>query len=269
MAPAATKLPRPESTVPSSKYDAFISYSHQADRRLAPALQSALNRFARPWYRLRWMAIFRDDTDLGISPHLWSSIEDALARSAYFVLLASPAAARSPWVAKEVEYWRAYRPIDRLLIALTDGDIEWDPEARDFDWQLTTSLPRNLSAAFAELPFYADLRGLRNAAELSSSNPAFVGEVAKLAATIHGKSLRDIFGEELRQRRFRAATVTATVLGTHDRDCRCDLECDRGQPFGPERQVPRARRRLTDRERRQCRSRHHAGRSSGADLADR
>ena len=212
MAPAATKLPRPESTVPSSKYDAFISYSHQADRRLAPALQSALNRFARPWYRLRWMAIFRDDTDLGISPHLWSSIEDALARSAYFVLLASPAAARSPWVAKEVEYWRAYRPIDRLLIALTDGDIEWDPQARDFDWQLTTSLPRNLSATFAELPFYADLRGLRNAAELSSSNPAFVGEVAKLAATIHGKSLRDIFGEELRQRRFRAATVTATVL---------------------------------------------------------
>jgi WD40 repeat protein len=212
VATAETDLPRAASTVPSFKYHAFLSYSHRADRRLAPALQSALNRFARPWYRLRWMTIFRDDTDLGISPHLWSSIQDALARSAYFVLLASPAAARSPWVAKEVEYWRANRPVDRLLIALTDGDIEWDAQARDFDWKLTTSLPQNLSGAFTELPFYADLRGLRNAAELSRSNPAFVGEVAKLAATIHGKPLRDMFGEELRQRRFRAAAVTATVL---------------------------------------------------------
>jgi WD40 repeat protein len=193
-------------------YHAFISYSHRADRGLAPALQSALNRFARPWYRLRWMSIFRDDTDLGISPHLWSSIENALGRSEYFVLLASPQAAQSPWVAKEVEYWRAHRSLEKLLIVLTDGDIAWDRQARDFDWTATTAVPRNLAGAFADVPFYADLREFTNATDLSASNPAFLSEVAKIAATIHGRPLREIFGEEVRQRRFRRLAVTAIVL---------------------------------------------------------
>ena len=31
-------------------YKAFISYSHAADNRLAPMLQSALQRFAKPFY---------------------------------------------------------------------------------------------------------------------------------------------------------------------------------------------------------------------------
>lgn len=33
----------------TSAYDAFISYSHALDGRLAPALQSALHRFTKPW----------------------------------------------------------------------------------------------------------------------------------------------------------------------------------------------------------------------------
>ncbi len=30
-------------------YNAFISYSHAADGRMATALQAALERFAKPW----------------------------------------------------------------------------------------------------------------------------------------------------------------------------------------------------------------------------
>ena len=30
------------------RYDAFLSYSHAADGKLAPALQRALHRFAKP-----------------------------------------------------------------------------------------------------------------------------------------------------------------------------------------------------------------------------
>ena len=80
-------------------YDGFISYSHAADGRLAPGLQSALQRFATPWYRRRALRVFRDQTGLSANPHLWGSIETALAESRCFVLMASPEAARSEWVA--------------------------------------------------------------------------------------------------------------------------------------------------------------------------
>ncbi len=42
-------------------YDAFISYSHAADSRLAPALQRALQRFAKPWWKLRALNLFRGE----------------------------------------------------------------------------------------------------------------------------------------------------------------------------------------------------------------
>ena len=35
------------------RYDGFISYSHAADGRLAPALQKALQKLAKPWFRRR------------------------------------------------------------------------------------------------------------------------------------------------------------------------------------------------------------------------
>ena len=37
-------------TTTDYKYKAFISYSHAADQKLATALQSALQSFARPYY---------------------------------------------------------------------------------------------------------------------------------------------------------------------------------------------------------------------------
>lgn len=80
------------------RYNGFISYSHAADGALAPALQRGLQRFAKPWYRARALSIFRDDTSLTATPHLWTSIQQALDDSEFFILLASPDAAASPWV---------------------------------------------------------------------------------------------------------------------------------------------------------------------------
>src|SRR5262249_47570024 len=89
----------------SMPYDVFLSYSHAADGRLAPALQSGLQRFARPWNRLHALRVFRDQSGLAANPGLWSAIEAALNQSAYFILLASPASARSAWVHREVRHW--------------------------------------------------------------------------------------------------------------------------------------------------------------------
>src|ERR1017187_581091 len=107
-------------------YNAFISYSHNTDNTLAAALQSALHRFARPWYKLRALHIFRDQTNLAVNPALWSSIREALDQSSFFILLASPEAAASPWVAKEAEYWIGRNGPSHILLVLTGGTLTWD-----------------------------------------------------------------------------------------------------------------------------------------------
>jgi hypothetical protein len=66
------------------QYKGFLSYSHAADDKLAPSVQAALHRVARPWYRLRSMWIFRDKTGLAATPSLWNAIEKALSNSEYF-----------------------------------------------------------------------------------------------------------------------------------------------------------------------------------------
>jgi TIR domain len=83
----------------------FISYSHGRDKPIAAALQAVVQKLGKPWYLRRAVRVFRDDTSLSATPHLWPSIEQALGQSRYFILLASPEAAASKWVNKEVTYW--------------------------------------------------------------------------------------------------------------------------------------------------------------------
>ena len=182
-------------------YDAFISYSRAVDGQLAPRLESALERFAKPWYRLRALNAFRDDTDLSANPGLWSSLCAVLERVDFFVLLASPRAAESTWVGREVGYWIERRGSERLLIALTEGEIAWDEEHRDFDWQRTDALPRALAGAFAEEPRYTDLRFARRDEHLSLTDPRFREAVADIAATLHGRPKGELIGEDVRQHR--------------------------------------------------------------------
>ena len=114
------------------KYNAFISYSHAADDKLASAVQACLKKFAKPWNKLRALEIFRDKTNLSVSPGLWPSIEKALSESEYFILMASPEAGKSKWVRKEIDFWLENRSPDKILIILTSGDLQWDGEAKDF-----------------------------------------------------------------------------------------------------------------------------------------
>ena len=84
-------------------YDAFVSYSHEADEPLASALEHGLQRLARPWNQRRGMSVFRDAGNLNLSAHLWGSIQQALDDSRFLIFVASPASASSPWVAREIE----------------------------------------------------------------------------------------------------------------------------------------------------------------------
>lgn len=196
-------------------YDGFISYSHAADGHLAPALQGGLQSLSKPWYRRRALRVFRDKTSLSASPQLWPSIEGALSRSRYFVLLASPEAARSHWIEQEVRWWRAHRSHDTLLIALTDGELGWDGALGDFD--SAAAIPPALRGWFPAEPLWVDLRWARGQRDLSMRNPRFRDGVGDLAAPLHGLPKDELIGEDISQHRrtvrlARAAVATLVLL---------------------------------------------------------
>src|SRR5580704_3878453 len=194
-------------------YTAFISYSHTADGALAAAIQSALHSFAKPWYKLRALHIFRDQTNLAVNPALWSSIRDALDQSLFFILLASPEAAASPWVAKETEYWIGKNGTSRVLIVLSGGTLKWDHRSASFTNEGTNSLPPNLLRSFPEEPLYLDLHWVRDgAARLSMREPHFHEAVLQLAATLHNRPKDELDGADIRIRRHNRLLATTGLF---------------------------------------------------------
>ena len=193
------------------KYDAFISYSHAADGRLAPALQKALHRIARPILKFRALNVFRDETSLSATPNLWSTIEEALGQSKYLILLASPTSAKSSWVQKEVDFWLANHSIASILIGVTEGSISWSASGKDFNWEETNCLPMNLQGQFKEQPLFVDFREVKSKEDLSIDNPNFKKKAATIAASVHGKPVNDLIGEDVRIRRNTIRTLILIV----------------------------------------------------------
>ena len=183
------------------RYTAFLSYSHAGEGVVAPAVQSALHRFATPWYRVRSMRVFRDKTSLSANPALWPSIEQALQQSEWFLLLASPRAAGSIWVGKEVAWWIANRGVERVLLLLTDGDLAWDADAKDFDWKRTTAVPAAFAGRFADEPLYVDLRWARDQSGLTLRHSQFRLAILDIAAPLLGRPKDELDGEDVRQNR--------------------------------------------------------------------
>lgn len=231
-----------------TQYRAFLSYSHE-QRKLAKALQKGLQRLGKPWYKTRAFRVFRDDASLQLSEHLWNEIEKALFRSEYFILIATPSAAESPWVRKEIAAWRSKcedRKVRNFLIVWASGRMEWSDDATDFNWSATDALPaQELREAFSGVPHYARLgKELREAfsgethharledaetagKELDLRDDNFAAVVAKVAAPLHGPDCKpeDLLGEEVTQQRrllqvswsvaavLLTLSITAIVLG--------------------------------------------------------
>src|SRR5205085_2833190 len=101
MADGASQEPR--------RYSAFISYS-QADVRLVRRLHRKLESYRLP-RRLRAIAglpsgrlkpLFRDSDDLSAASDLTKAVREALADSDFLIVVCSPRAAASRWVAREI-----------------------------------------------------------------------------------------------------------------------------------------------------------------------
>jgi WD40 repeat protein len=207
-------VPRRHALLPrkATPYNAFLSYGREADAALAPRLRAGLQAFARPWNQLRALRVFVDDASLSANPGLWPAIEQAIDASEFLLLLASPDAASSRYVAKEAAHWQSSKPEGRILIALTEGDILWDDAQADFDWTKTTALPPTLGGAFMTEPRWVDLRWARGSDSLSLRDDRFRNAVADLAATLHHRDKDELLGEDVRQHRRTTLLARGAVL---------------------------------------------------------
>lgn len=115
------------------KYWAFISYSSK-DKRWGQWLHKRLENYPIPkefqgtelgegavlGNRLR--PVFRDRDELAGSAELGPAILRALRQSRYLVVLCSPNSARSEWVNKEIEDFKAITSVGRILALILEGE---------------------------------------------------------------------------------------------------------------------------------------------------
>lgn len=194
------------------RYNGFISYRRLVDTDLAEALRDAFQRIAKPWYKRRALRIFHDINSLAAGFDVGAAIHDALAASEFLILLASPESAESPYVQDEVKYWLDHKPLGNLLIALTGGELRWDPVTEDFDWEVTDCLPPALRGRLTKLPDYADLREARDLPE-SARTEEFQRLVRKLAAALHHLPPEDLDAKDLKEhRRTRRTALTVIAV---------------------------------------------------------
>ncbi|RCG25928.1 TIR domain-containing protein [Sphaerisporangium album] len=192
-------------------FDAFLSYTRIPDAVLAAAVRDGLHHLARPWYRLRAMRVFRDESSLAASPGLGPSIERALLASRYLIVFASPQAAESPWVSREIRFWLDHKTPEGMLLVVTDGRLVWDESRGDFDGGRSTALPPILLGAFRHEPLHVDLTWARQEAQMDLRNPRFRQSIVQLAAAVHGRDPDEIDGDDVRQHRKTRRVVTAVI----------------------------------------------------------
>jgi hypothetical protein len=198
-------------------YDAFVSYSHRGQKQLATELQDALKGFDLPWYKRRALEIFRDDTALSVDPALWPSIETALDRSSWLVIVASPQSAESDWVGLEIEHWLSSRGSECLAVVVADGAYRCDPDSGAFvDIEGNAIHPALRSVSLVD-PLLIDLRDTAGNETADASDPRFRLAVAPLAARLRGTTPESLLARDAARRRqasivVRTAIVLLTVL---------------------------------------------------------
>lgn len=214
--------------VPGARYRAFISYSHK-DAGFGRRLHRRLEAYRLPRRLVgrqgprgpvpaRLAPIFRDREELAAAHDLTAEIRAALDASAALVVVCSPRAAASPWVAREIEVFRERHPDRPILAAVAEGE-----PAEGF--------PDVLRADAAE-PLAADFRPGRDGPQLA---------LLKLVAALAGVGLDELVQRDA-QRRVRsvtavtagavAATLAMSLLTAFALDARRQAERQRAEAEG-------------------------------------
>jgi tetratricopeptide (TPR) repeat protein len=187
-----------------ARYRAFISYSHK-DAAFGRRLHRRLEAYRVPSRLVgrqssmgmvprRLAPIFRDREELPAAHDLTTEVRAALQESAALVVVCSPAAAASPWVAREVELFRALHPDRPVLAAVAEGEPA----------QAFPDCLRRADGADRRIePLAADFRATSDGPRLG---------LLKLIAALAGVRLDELVQRDAQRRLQRVTAVTATAL---------------------------------------------------------
>ena len=114
----------------NESFVAFISYSHR-DAVWARWVQRALERYRLPadFARAQGLErklgkVFRDREELATGQNLGDHLTKALDASENLIVICSGSATASPWVAKEIDYFKSLGKGDRIFCLLVEGGSE-------------------------------------------------------------------------------------------------------------------------------------------------
>lgn len=202
-------------------YDAFISYSHGSDLELAKVTRDGLQKLAKPWNRRRALDIFLDQSSLELSSELGSSLGDRIEDTEWLVLFMSETSADSKWVGAEISEWAAKKSKDKIALVLTTGEIVWDDEANDFDYERSSAVNEGMRGVYTgqeSEPLHLDMRWTKDVPEgeasLGLDDVRFRDAIATISASIQGKSKDEVEGDDIRahRRMVRIRRIAVTVL---------------------------------------------------------
>ena len=184
---------------PGTQYRAFLSYSHK-DEALAGKLHRRLEAYrlpknlvgtetARGPVPARLTPIFRDREELSAGESLSDRIRAALEVSETLIILCSPNAKASHWVAQEIRLFRQLHPGRPVLAALIDGEPE-------------EAFPAPLTEGGAE-PIAPDFRKGKDGFRLG---------LLKLVAGISGVPLDALVQRDAQRQLRRVTAITGSAL---------------------------------------------------------
>jgi WD40 repeat protein len=204
-------------------YRAFLSYTH-ADAEIAQKLHTWLETFrvpaGLPDAEEFLRPVFLDEAELGATPALPERLRAALDASQALVIVASPAAAKSPWVEQEILYFRSKKPESPCLAIIVGGQPFAADEAQE-------CFPKSLKYRVRDGKLTSERHDLL-ASDLVKQGEE--GAFLRLAAGLIGANFSDLFDRHAareaaiikRQRRALAKAYTipardAASTGHHER----------------------------------------------------
>lgn len=137
----------------NKKYHAFCLFPQKGDTPLFKYIQNQFTTYSKK---------------AGLSLKMYSNIvfSDSLLKklklSKYLILFTSPELVRSEKIIDAIEYWLLYNEIHNIIIVLLKGNISWNENDKDFDWNYTNVLPDIFQNMYNSQPFIFDLRFIKS-----------------------------------------------------------------------------------------------------------